>query len=410
MGGLLALCLAQPFVTRAQTDDAVIRAITRHLEARGAHDIREVARAFLFEGSARVVDAVAETRTCMGFLALGLGDVRDIDLALYTRAGQAISEDSGTAPYAYVRACVDAGMPLYVSAQMYEGRGELLILRMRDAPRELGRFAESIPWAVSPGGRLEATRAIGTVGESSVLEGPAVEEERALAELGYVAVGTVTPLLLRGGLGMAQFSLDQGGCYRVVVLVPFARGVAVTVSAGPDQSWDGHARTGDRATAFVCTARGGTFAVRVESRVLRSVAIVRAFAHPQVSAREVATLGEARALGVAEARHVGATRGLVVEHVGQGWVEGAVPLTWPLSLEAGRCYAVWALGPRGLPSVDVRLTDGHGVLLARTEGPPHGASVFHCAAANGVVRLELRPKGEDGMVSLWVGSSQEKAP
>ena len=338
-----------------------MRAVTHHLEARGAHEVTEVARTFLFEGSATVVDARSTAQTCMGVLALGLGDVRDLDLALYTRSGQVVAEDTGTAPYAYVRACVDAGVQLYASAQMFEGRGEVVVLRMRDAPRELGRFAEEIPWSVSPGGRLEATRAVGTSGEASVLEGPAVEEERALAELGYVSVGAVLPMLLRGGLGVSRFSLDQPGCYRVVVIVPFARGVALTLTSPGGGSW-------------------------------------------------VDTLGDARALGVAEARFIAASRGLALDHVGEGWVEGAVPLTWPIPLTAGRCYGVWALGPRGLQSVDVRLTDAHGVLLARTEGPPHGASVFHCATASGVVRLELRPKGEDGMVSLWVGTSEDRAP
>jgi hypothetical protein len=385
-------------------------AVTHHLEARGAHEVTEVARTFLFEGSATVVDARSSAQTCMGVLALGHGDVRDLDLALYTRSGQVVAEDTGTAPYAYVRACVDAGVQLYASAQMFEGRGEVVVLRMRDAPRELGRFAEEIPWSVSPGGRLEATRAVGTSGEASVLEGPAVEEERALAELGYVSVGAVLPMLLRGGLGVSRFSLDQPGCYRVVVIVPFARGVALTLTSPGGGSWEAQARGGDRATAFVCTSRAEELALRVESRVLRSVAIVRAFAHPQVTPEDVDTLGDARALGVAEARFIAASRGLALDHVGEGWVEGAVPLTWPIPLTAGRCYGVWALGPRGLQSVDVRLTDAHGVLLARTEGPPHGASVFHCATASGVVRLELRPKGEDGMVSLWVGTSEDRAP
>ena len=115
-----------------------MRAVTHHLEARGAHEVTEVARTFLFEGSATVVDARSTAQTCMGVLALGLGDVRDLDLALYTRSGQVVAEDTGTAPYAYVRACVDAGVQLYASAQMFEGRGEVVVSQWSAGGRRPG--------------------------------------------------------------------------------------------------------------------------------------------------------------------------------------------------------------------------------------------------------------------------------
>ena len=142
----------------------------------------------------------------------------------------------------------------------------------------------------------------------------------------------------------------------------------------------------------------------------RSVALLRAFEHPDVDLGQRDTLGAARALGVAEARHVARDRGLQVTHVGEAWLENAAPLSWPVALAPGHCYAFWALGDRGLASVDVRLVDGAGVLVARTEGPPHGASLFHCASVGGAHHLVLRPRGPDGIVSVWLGTSDGSTP
>jgi hypothetical protein len=410
---LALLALLAPIHARAldASRSEALAQVKSHLEARGARDVREVLRDFLFEGESRVHELAAARGGCVGLLALGLGEVRDVDLSLHTVAGQALAEDTAVAPYAYVRACVAANVPLLASVQLYAGRGELVLFAMQEAPRELGRFAEGIPLAMPPGGGIEALRTIGGVPDESPFEGPMLAEERELAELGYVAPGPVVPLLLRGGQATSALVLEAGRCYQVVVLVPFARGVAIKVEAPDGTSWDGRMPAADRAAAFLCTERtGGEFQLRVESRVLRSVALVRAFEHPDVDPRDHESLGAARALGVAEARHVARARGLRVERVGEAWVESAVPLSWPVTLQAGRCYAVWALGERGLASVDVRLVDGAGVLVARTEGPPHGASVFHCASKGGGHRLVLRPRGQDGIVSVWLGSTDGSSP
>jgi hypothetical protein len=389
---------------------AALAQIRAHLEARGATEVTEVLRAFLFEGDARVHELSLPREGCIGLMALGLGEVRDVDLSLHTRAGQPLAEDTAVAPFAYVRACVGAGVPLYASMQLYAGRGELVLFAMRDAPRELGRFAEAIPLAMPPGGGMEALRTIGGTPDESPFEGPMLAEERELAESGYMASGPVVPLLLRGGMATSAVVLEAQRCYQVVALVPFARGVAVRLD-GPDGSvWEGRQGAADRAVAYTCTEQAGEYQVRVESRVLRSVALLRAFEHPEVDARERDSLGAARALGVAEARFVARARGLRVEHVGEAWLENAVPLSWPVALVPGHCYAFWALGERGLASVDVRLVDGAGVLVARTEGPPHGASLFHCPSAAGAHHLVLRPRGPDGIVSVWLGRSDGSTP
>jgi hypothetical protein len=393
------MCIASS--VRADDAFAVLKA---DLKAHGASDITEVARAFLFEGDARVYESRLEHDGCVGFLALGLGEVQDVDLSLHTRAGQAIAEDTSVAPYAYVRACVAGDVPLYASAQLFAGRGELVILRMTNAPRELGRISSDLDLAVTPGGRLEGLRSVGNAREESPIDGPMLREDRALSELGYVATGPVVPMLLRGGVGLGSLPVQAGGCYRVLVLVPFARGVAITVEAPDGRLWEAHDSASDRATVFVCPGdQEGELRARVESRMLRSLALVRAYQHPEVDMSEVRALGDARALGTAEARFFARSRGLRLTHVGEGWVEGAVPLAWPITLQTGECYGVWALGERGLASVDVRLTDSTGVLVARTEGPPHGASLFHCATSTGVHRLMLRPRGENGIVSVWLG-------
>ncbi|HEY6881093.1 MAG TPA: hypothetical protein VI299_23870, partial [Polyangiales bacterium] len=134
----IAVLLAA-WVQRAEARTDVTAAVTAHLLARGASAVSEVSRTFLVEGQSTALPVRLERAGCAGYLALGLGEVRDVDLALYTKAGQLVAEDVAIAPYAYARVCGEAGTELYASATLYAGRGQLSLLRVDDAPRELGR-------------------------------------------------------------------------------------------------------------------------------------------------------------------------------------------------------------------------------------------------------------------------------
>ena len=408
---LLALCLALSLATsRAHAAPATeLGPVIDHLRARGATEVTEVARGFLFEGQSTAHEQRLGRATCVAYLALGLGEVRDVDLGLYTRAGQLVAEDVAAAPYAYARVCGAAGLALYASASLYAGRGQLVLLRVEDAPRELGRLPESLPLAVSAGGRLEELRAVGAAADELSPEAALVQEERAHVAVGYAPAGPPVALTVRAGIARGVLPLRGGACYRVTAVVPLSRGVALEVD-GPGERTTARSPGEDRSSVALCPSHDGGYAVRVQARLLRGVALLRPFVHRGTDPVRAAELGAATALGLAEAEHVARARGFVLSPLGNAWVEASGALAWPLSVPDLRCYAIAVVSESGATGVDVRLTDAHGVLIAHNEGRRGVPMVFSCPREAGPVHLVLRARGPDLPVSIWMGRGPERAP
>jgi hypothetical protein len=402
-GFALLLALTVPLLCLASEGN--LATVRRHLQARGASDVVEVARTFLFEGQSTFHAQELSRAGCVAYLALGLGEVRDVDLGLYTRAGQLIAQDIAIAPYAYARVCGARGLDLYASATLYAGRGQLLLLRVDDAPRELGRLPEELPLAVSAGGRLEELRSVGAALDDLSPEAALAYEERSHALLGYVAAGPAIALDLRAGNARGQLLLREGHCYRVALTVPLSRGVAIEIEGPGGQRWLGRSTGDDRTAVAVCALEDGAYNARVQARPLRGLALVRAFEHPLVELARVREVGEASALAVAEAQYVADARGLTLTPLGQAWVEGGVPLSWSLPLAQSGCHALAVVSEVGAAGVDVRLTDRNGLLLAHNEGRRGVPMVFFCAQQPGPIRLMLKARGPDLRVSVWLGQS-----
>ena len=84
--------------------------------------MREVARSFLFAGqSSTHVERLARAG-CIAYLAIGRGEVRDVDLGLYTDPATDRRRRRG-APYAYVRVCGAAGLVLHAGVSLYAVAG-----------------------------------------------------------------------------------------------------------------------------------------------------------------------------------------------------------------------------------------------------------------------------------------------
>jgi hypothetical protein len=395
---LLALALALP--ARASTD--VTAVIRDHLRERGASSVTELSRSFLVEGQSSAMPVQLEQDGCAGYLALGLGEVRDVDLGLYTKAGQLVSEDVAIAPYAYARVCGKAGVQLYASATLYAGRGQLILMRIDRAPRELGRLPGSIPLAVSAGGRLEDLRAVGSASDELSAESSLLQEERAQLAVGYSLASPPLALELRAGAARGQLMLRAGRCYRLAALVPRSRGVAIEVEGPNSERWS--TRSGDdRAALAFCAPADAVYPIRLQARPLRGVALLRAFEHKSIDPARVRELGEASALALAEAEYVAKTRGFTLSQLGSAWVENSTPLQWPLSLAKGGCYALAVVSEVGAAAVDVRLVDANGVLIAHNEGRRGVPMVFTCPREPGPVRLVLKARGPDLRVTLWLG-------
>jgi hypothetical protein len=379
--------------------------VAQHLRARGAKDVLEVARSFLVEGQSTAhAERLAEDG-CVAYLALGTGDVRDVDLALYTHAGQLVAEDNAIAPYAYARVCGAAGLDLYASATLYAGRGQLSLLRILRAPRELGRLPSSVALAVSAGGRLEELRAVGSALDELSAESTLLQEERAQLALGYTTAGPAQAIELRAGLARGGLPLRAGHCYRLTAVVPMSRGVALEIDGPASTRWSVRSTGDDRASLALCPPADAVYGVRVQARPMRGMALLRAFEHREVDTARAREQGEASALAIAEAQHVARARGLELAQLGSAWVESSTPLVWPLSLEHDGCYALAVVSEVGSAAVDVRLTDAEGVLIAHNEGRRGVPMVFACARAAGPVRLLLKARGPDLRVSVWLGQS-----
>lgn len=389
---------------RARAAEPSSELVRTHFRARGAASVVELTRSFLFEGQSLSRAETLQGDGCVGFFALGLGEVRDVDVGLYTRAGQRVAEDIAAAPYAYARVCGTRGLELYVSATLYAGRGQLVLFRVEGAPRELGRLPK-LPLAVAAGGRLEELRSVGAAADELSAETTLLQEERASLAVGYLPAGPPRALEVRAGAARGQLLLRAGRCYRVSAIVPFSRGIALEVEDAGATRWSSQASAEERATLALCALRDGAHEVRVQARTMRGSALVRAFEHTRVQAERVRELGPAIALGIAEAEYVARARGFELSLLGSAWVEGGAPLVWPLSLERAGCYALAAVSEIGAAAVDLRLTDGNGVLIAHNEGRRGVPMLFACVREPATVRLMLKARGPDLRVSVWRGAA-----
>jgi hypothetical protein len=401
----LLLLAALAVCTRAHASADVTAVVSAHLRARGASAVTEVARGFLVEGQSAAHAVRLERSGCAGYLALGLGEVRDVDLGLYSRAGQLVAEDVAIAPFAYARVCGEAGLELYASASLYAGRGQLLLLRVDDAPRELGRLPASIPLAVSAGGRLEDLRAVGSGSDELTAESSLLQEERAQQAVGYSLASPPLALELRAGSARGQLLLRAGRCYRLAALVPRSRGVAIEVEGPSAERWSTRSND-DRVALAFCAPTDAVYPIRLQARPLRGVALLRAFEHKSVDPARVRELGEASAMALAEAEYVARSRGFALAPLGHAWVENSAPLVWPLTLPSAGCYALAVVSEVGAAAVDVRLIDANGVMIAHNEGRRGVPMVFTCPREPGPVRLVLKARGPDLRVTLWLGKPE----
>jgi hypothetical protein len=395
-----ALCAAP---ARANGDSE--RTIRAHLAVRGARDVHEVERSFLFEGQALVHTLRFERAGCRALLAWGGLGLRDLDLGLYSRDGSVLAEDRGATPYAYARLCASAGTRVLATAQAYAGRGEVVLFELDEAPRTFGPAPSDLPLAVAAGGNASAQRGVGGDEEGDSFEAPLLHDERELSQLGYVAQGAPSLLEVRAGTATGSVFLRDRACARVVAFVPYARGLMMNVER---EGTTREVRDADSELIrlALCSERAGLYKLSVRTRALRSLALVRVFEHPLANAMDASRYDDERALSLAEARTIAGERGQELAHLGEAWVEGERQLSWPVTMASGRCHMFVAL-PQAGRSSELRLVDAQGVVLAHHEGRRGTTAVFACAARDESARLLVRASGGAGVVSLFQGRERE---
>jgi hypothetical protein len=374
--------------------------IAEHFERRGADTPRLLGRGFLFEGQALVQPLSFEHDGCRGVFAWGGAGLRDVDLGIYAQSGLALAEDRGAAPYGYTRLCAAAGVRVFVSAQAYAGRGELALYVVDAPPRALGRLPSTLPVAVAAGGRVSATRAVGGEAAELSVEAPLLHDERQLASAGYVALGAPSLLEVRAGLAEGTLLLPAQRCFRAVAFVPGARGLIFEIEAGGERR---EARSADAELLRLSLCQGAPqpLLVRVRTRALRSLAVVRVFEHPGAQLADAARFDEERALLLAEARLLAESRGFRLLHAGEAWSEQGASVRWPL-VSAGGCVLAAALPAPGTEP-ELLLVDAAGSVLARNEGRRGLSTVFACAPVGTALEVLVRGHAGTGPVSLWLG-------
>jgi hypothetical protein len=198
--------------------------------------------------------------------------------------------------------------------------------------------------------------------------------------------------------------LRASACFRAVAFVPGARGLMLEIES-PFAQREAKSVESDTARLSLCTAREGTFTLLVRTRAMRSVALVRLFEQPLARPADARRFGEERTLLAAEAEMMARERGLSLGHLGEVWLEGGMPVAWPVELAAGQCHMFAALPERGVEA-DVRLLDAAGVVLAHNEGRRGWPALFVCADQALKAKLLLHGRGSPGSVSLWVGKGE----
>jgi hypothetical protein len=189
-----------------------------------------------------------------------------------------------------------------------------------------------------------------------------------------------------------------------------SRGLVLELTGPDGRTREARTSQDDRVDVAVCTRQAGWHALHVQARLLRGVVTTRVFEHPGVRDADVVSLGDARALAWAEADTVASARGFRLSSLGEAYVEGSVPHSWPVALEAGHCYALAVVSEGGASAVDVRLVSESGLLLARNEGRRGVPLVFACIARGERARLVLRARMREGTVSVWAGKTRVGDP
>lgn len=378
--------------------------VERHLRDRGASQVEVVQRTFMFEGASQAVTQVARQAGCIGFLVIGGGEVRDVDVTLYTAGGLPLDEDVSAAPYGYVRACTEAYVSIVIGTTLYAGRGELTLLRVENAPRELGRLPESLALSVVPGGRSEEPEPIGTPADEEGISTLLASEEAALFDRGYVALGAPEVMELSGGEAEAPLPLSAGQCVRLVAHAPGVRGLTLQIEGGAGDRALARAPNRDSIELAFCPSETGVHRLRARARAMRAMLVFRVFEHPESPTDE----SDAElALGVAEVRHQWKQRGLSMLPLGDAWVEPREPARFEVQLERGQCYGLAAVSAEG-SVLDLRLTDPLGHLLSRTEGRSGVPVLYACPSESGRHTLLLTSRGREQRASAWLSQVNGK--
>lgn len=349
--------------------------------------------AFLLEKETRVHTFTLPSDGCVGFLAIGQGMAKDLDLAIHADTGMLLAQDTAQDAHPYARYCGATGLSLHVVLQMYEGRGEVTLVTLLNAPHEMRALADVLRGCGVPAPDTKALTDVGPEPPGPSLPDAYLNMSRVLAEQGYRPEHVlIDDTLSERRRVTREAQLKSGVCYALALigeasvedldLRVVSRGAQPTV-LGEDSSRERFA------VIKVCPPDGD---VTLDIRMYRGQGRfqVHAFVAEQVAGFAVPTGVEgATRSAFAEISHGMARRGMQSSATLWAVVEPGSQTALPIRLSAGRCYAIGAVvGPElDGADLDLRLVDVEGRLLAWELGSSDQPVVFHCSAVDRLVRV-----------------------
>lgn len=381
--------VAQPPLTGAECAARGVQVAA----ALGAQVIGEPRVEFLVEKDTRAHQATLPQDGCIGFLAVGHGMVKDLDLALHASTGVMLAQDAAQDAHPYVRYCGAAGLSLHLVVQMYEGRGEVTVVTLLNAPSELPALTEALQGCGMPAPDLSALTDVGPEPPGPSLVETYELVTARLAQSGYLA----HQVLVDDSLGerhhiSREAALKPGSCYALAAI-----GDATVedldlrvLSTGSEQTVLGEDTSRDRTALIKLCAVSEPITLDIRMYQGHGRYQVHAFvaATPRFSSLPVGVEGASR-IGLTEISHSIARRGM--QPVATTWAlaQPGEQMRLPVPVTAGGCYAFGAIvGPElAGADLDLRVLDAEGRLLAWELGPSDQPLVFHCPTSDQVLQV-----------------------
>jgi len=380
------------------------------LSARGA-TAHVASTSFLVEGESRSTLATLATSGCVGFLAVGESQVRDLDLSLHTAAGTLLVEDTGSDAHPYVRFCGAAGLELALTVKIFGGQGEVRVVRIDDAPPSIdGLDALLGECIVALGGVRRASPELGAEPVGRSIDAALAAASLREAQLGRTPDGALTRTRLAEHENFARaVPLLADSCYAIAAVSgPEMRDLDLAVH-DPDGALVGRdaSRERDARVAF-CTSIGGNYRLSARAHEGHGELGLQLFRVPEnAGPRPAGLIGGARVRYAEQAARMRA-RGLRIAPLAWGQLAPGERLVMPLPIARGQCLAIGGVASDELDGADLDvLVEGDGGrLIAWHVGTGGLPLTYVCADRDERLRVVGRIVGPRvGRYLIVVGAS-----
>lgn len=380
--------------------------------ARGAHPFEESPVMFLRQGGAQGSTVRVERPQCLGFTAIGMPEMGNLDLRVLNGDGVELGQDVRADAHPFVRACVTAPTTLFVMTRAVGGTGEVVLLAMADPPPlapPLGDVLHDRPRGVSNGVRTPR----GAVGRDPAVRPPPQAIEAALASLGALGYrregAVVSGNMPRGRSEQHPWELRAGHCYTAIAFGgERVEDIDLVVRAPSGEILAQDVGLDARPEVTFCAGDSGAHAVELR--------LYSGSGEWSLAVAEAPTPDRLLAPGALPDRLRAAAVAIDARARAEGWAVAMSPLlgsAWigaehrvPVVLRRGECYryAAVATAPPGV--VDLWLTRPDGALLSAFTGARSPAQIWACPTRTTRAYLHARTPTGRGEFALW-GYRQE---